>query len=168
MDQIPATEALGCRRVPMRRLRKTSVVVVGHTYRVIYITSPSQNVKNLEILPRSRPPGTKTLPLSEEMDQIPTTEALGCRRVSMRRLRKTSVIVVGHTYRVIYITSPSQNVKNLEILLRLRTPGTKTFPFIVLLVGQAPLLTFDQLSQSSPGDIQSRRYEFNQVVAFAW
>ena len=45
MGQIPATEALGCRWVPIRRLRMTSMIVVGHTYRVIYITRPSQNLE---------------------------------------------------------------------------------------------------------------------------
>ena len=114
MGQIPATEALGCRWVPIRRLRKTSVIVVGHTYRVIYITSPSQKHKNIKICPE-RPPGAKTLPLSDEMGQIPATEALGCRWVPIRRLRKTSVIVVGHTYRVIHITSLAQNLQMLKI-----------------------------------------------------
>ena len=54
-----------------------------------------------------RPPGAKTLPLGDVLGQIPATEALGCRCVSIRRLRKISMIVVGHNYRVIYITSPS-------------------------------------------------------------
>ena len=85
LGQIPATEALECRWVPIRRLRKTSVIVVGHTYRVIYITSPSQNLKNLEICP-DRPPGSNTLPLGDEMGQIPATEALGCRWAPIRRL----------------------------------------------------------------------------------
>ena len=67
---------------------------------------PLLGSKQSRNLPRSRPPGAKTLPLSDEMGQIPATEALGCRWVPIRRPRKTSVIVVGHTYRVIYINSP--------------------------------------------------------------
>ena len=67
------------------------------------------------MLPRSWPPGAKTLPVSDEMGRIPATKALGCRWVPIRRLRKTSVTVVGHIYRVIYINSPSDNLKNLEI-----------------------------------------------------
>ena len=63
MDQISATEALGCWWVPIRRLRKTSVIVVGHTYRVIYITGPSQNLKNLEICPDRDPREPKPFPL---------------------------------------------------------------------------------------------------------
>ena len=68
---------------------------------------PLSESKKSRNLPRSRPPGANTLPLSDEMGQIPATEGLGCRWVLIRRLRKTSVIVVGHTYRVIYIASPS-------------------------------------------------------------
>ena len=87
-------------------------------------------------LPRSRPPGAKSLFVSDDMDQIPATEALGCRWVPIRRLRKTSVIVVGHTYRVIGITSPSQSLENLENLPR-TTPG----PIIDGLERQVPFHT---------------------------
>ena len=77
-------------------------IALWRTCRVIDITRSAQNLQELENLPRSRPPGANTLPMSDEMDQIPATEALGCRWVPIRRLRKTSVIVVGHTYRLIY------------------------------------------------------------------
>ena len=97
----------------------------------------SQKSRNL---PRSRPPGAKTLPLSDEMGQIPATEALGCRWVPIRRLRKTRVIVVGHTYRVIYITSPSQNLKNLPR----STPG----PIIGDLEQPVPVQTSVQALES--------------------
>ena len=126
MGQIPVTEALERRWAPIRRPRKTSVIVVVHTYRAIHNTSPSQNLENCKICPE-RPPGAKTFPLRAVMGQIPVTEALGRRWVPIRRPRKTSVIVVVHTYRAIHNTSPSQNLKNLEIS-RDRPPGAKTFP----------------------------------------
>ena len=45
-----------------------------------------------------RPPGTNTLPLSDEMGQIPSTEGLESRWMPLRRLGKTGVVVVGHAY----------------------------------------------------------------------
>ncbi len=88
-------------------------------------------LKNTEIYPE-RPPGTNTLPLSDNMGQIPTTEALGCRWVPIRRLRKTGVIVVELTYRVIYITSLFQMLENIEIYPE-RPPGANTLPLSCLL-----------------------------------
>ena len=81
---------------------------------------------------RKRPPEAKTLPISDEMDQIPATEALGGRRVSIRRLRKTCVIVVGHVYIyiIIYITSPSRYLKNRKNLLR-TTPGSQNLALAI-------------------------------------
>ena len=84
---------------------------------------PLPESKKSRNLPRSRPPGAKTFPFGDKMGQISATEALGCRWVPIRRLRKTSVIVVGHTYRVIYITSPSQDLKKSRNLPRTRPPG---------------------------------------------
>ena len=91
------------------------IAVVWRTCRVMYITGPSQNLKYLEICPDRDAREPIPLPLSDEMDQIPATEALGCRWVPIRWLWKTSVIVVGHTCRVIYITSLAQHLKNVKI-----------------------------------------------------
>ena len=49
------------------------ISVVVHTYRVIYIPSPSQKLKNLEICP-DRPPGAKTLPLSDNYQTKPRSK----------------------------------------------------------------------------------------------
>ena len=76
MGQIPATEALGSRYVPIRRLRKTWVVVVGHTYRIIYITSPVQNLQNLENLPRTTP-GSQNLALARRNGPNPSDRSIG-------------------------------------------------------------------------------------------
>ena len=86
---------------------------------------PLPEARKSRNLPRSRPPGTNTLPFSDNMGQIPATEALGCRWGAIRRLRKTSVIVVGHTCRVIYITSLDKILKKLEICPE-RPPGANT------------------------------------------
>ena len=127
MDQISATEALGCRWVPIRRLRKTSVIVVGHTYRGIYNTSPSRKLKNIENLPRSRDPREpKPCPwmITTRPNLGPSAKDLAYICTNVHRW---SIAVVRYTYRGIYITSPYQNLKNLEICLQ-RPPGAKTLP----------------------------------------
>ena len=76
MGQIPATEPLGSRWVPIRRLRKTGVIVVGHTYRVLYITSPSENLKNLENVLRTTP-GSQYLARERQYGPNPSDRSIG-------------------------------------------------------------------------------------------
>ena len=75
---------------------------------------PLLESKQISQICRERPPGAKTLPLSAVMGQIPATEALGRRWVPIRRPRKTSVIVLGHTYRVIYISSAPHRILQIS------------------------------------------------------
>ena len=58
----PSDRSIRNRYWSIIRLRKTSMIVVGHTYRVIYITSPSQDLKNLEICPERDPLEPKPCP----------------------------------------------------------------------------------------------------------
>ena len=76
MGQIPATGALGSHGGPIRWLRKTSVIVVGCTYRFIHITSPSQYLRNLENLPRTTP-GSQNLALERRNEPNPCDRCIG-------------------------------------------------------------------------------------------
>ena len=55
------------------------ITVLWRTCRVIGVTSLVQNLQELENLPRSRPPGANTLPLSDEMGQISAIDAFRSR-----------------------------------------------------------------------------------------
>ena len=73
MGQIPENEALASCYVPKTRLRKTSVIVVGHTYRVIHITSLAQNLKNL----LRTTPGSQNLALARRNGPNPSDRSIG-------------------------------------------------------------------------------------------
>ena len=67
------------------------------------------------------------------MGQIPENEALTSCYVSISTLPKTRVIIVGHTYRIIYIICPAHNLKNLSR----STPESHRF-LIDAVEGQVP------------------------------
>ena len=93
-----------------------SISVVSHTCRVIYITSLAQNIKISKICSDRDLREAKPSPLSDEMCQISATDALESRWAPRIRLRKINVIVVGHIYQFIYVTSSAKNVKKLQNL----------------------------------------------------
>ena len=61
-----------------------SITIVRHTYRVIYITSPSQNLKNLENLSRTTP-GNQNLLLEQQVPVQTSVQALRTLFVHRRR-----------------------------------------------------------------------------------
>ena len=119
----------------------------------MYITSLVQNLQKLENLPRSRPPGANTLPLSDKIGQILAIDAFRSRLVLISRLRKTSVIVVGHTYRVILITIRRQRLDYQSSPL-LASPGRLNVMAGVwlLTVLTAEDLRLSRFFNNSPGE----------------
>ena len=101
------------------------ISVVRRTYRVIYITSPSQNLKNLENLLRTTS-GNQNLLLEATStcpNLGPSAKNLVC---TWEKANIWSIAVVRRTYRAIYITSPAQDLKNRKICPE-GPPGSKTF-----------------------------------------
>ena len=100
------------------------------------------------------PPGANTLPLSNEMGQMPSIDSFKSRWVPIRLLRKARVVVFWRTYRVILITSRRQCLAyQFSPLLASPSPGRlKVTAGVLLTVLTAEDLRLSRFFNKSPGE----------------